>query len=372
MKIVEKLACRLGNKVAIPSDRMEGHELVTHVCGHPLHLRSERTTLSLTPEALATAFLLPAASMSKTLKGKSIDSVWLKGSGRILAQANNWWSWHAQPPEFKFETRPPSRNPGVALPFSLGVDSFYSCFFADPKPDILVLAAGFDVPLQKNSVLLRMQHAVAAVAEAVGKDWTMIATDLRQHPLYRKSSWLWNFGGAVAFLGHLLERHVDTLLISSSLHESQLAPCGSHPSIDPLWSSSRLDIKHVGHDVFRFEKLRRLTQHPVAAPLVQKHLQVCWESPSDEGNCGRCGKCLLTRLNLHRCAPDFLLETMPDTLPLAEAIAALPSIPNELALSLWRELVGGPDPRVERALSDLIRRSETEILTQCRLKSTHS
>ena len=372
MKLIEQLACRASHTVRIPAGTLEGHELATHVCGYPLHVRSERTALSLSPEALATAFLLPAATSSKCLTGDSIDADWLDGSGKILAKANSWWGWHAKPPSFKPATGSGAPKPGVALAFSLGVDSFYTCFFAKPEPNLLVFAAGFDIPIDKEKILQRMQNSVAAVADATGRDWTTISTDLRQHRLYRKSSWDHTHGGALAFLGHLLEHHIGMMLISSSYDESHLGPWGSHPDIDPFWSSSRVAFRHVGQEAQRSEKLRRLVRHSVAAPLVQRHLQICWESPTEEGNCGCCHKCVMTRINLHRDAPGFRLDNMPEAVPLAEAIEALPPITNELSLNFRRELVGCPDPKVERALQDLIRRSEAAILARCKTKSTAS
>lgn len=73
----------------------------------------------------------------------------------------------------------------------------------------------------------------------------------------------------------------------------------------------------------------------------------------------------MTRINLHRDAPDFYLENMAEELPLAEAIRALPPLNNELSLNFRRELLGCPDPQVEGALQDLIRRSEEEIRSKC-------
>lgn len=365
MKLIEHLACRLGNSVHIPSGRRDGHHLEAHICGLPLTVQSARTMLSLSPEALGSAFLLPAATQSKSLNGDAIDAVWLGGAASILAQAEAWWGWHVRPLRFKpCIPAASANNPRVGLAFSLGVDSFYSCFFAEPKPDLLILAGGFDIPADREKILLRMQDSVAEIAEASGKDWTMVTTDLRQHRLFHKSSWEQTHGGALAFLGHLLERHIGMMLISSSYEENHLGPWGSHPDLDAFWSSNRVVFRHVGQETQRSEKLRRLVRHPVAAPLVQRHLRVCWEFPSEQGNCGHCHKCVMTRINLHRDMPGFHLETMPDEIPLAEAIEALPPISNPLSLNFRKELLGCPDPKVERALQDLIRRSEASILSR--------
>lgn len=248
MTLFEQVACRLTDTLRIPSGTLEGHDLDTYLCGYPLHVRSKRTPLTLSPEAIATAFLLPAAANSKSLLGDSIDTVWLDGAKEILAKANAWWGLQAAPPRFKPAARLAPLNRRTGLAFTLGVDSFYSCIFAKPEPDLLVFAAGFDIPIDQGKILFRMQNSIAAVAEATGKDWTMITTDLRQHRLYRKSSWEQTHGGAVAFLGHLLERHIATMLISSSYEENHLGPWGSHPDLDAFWSSSRVDFRHVGQE----------------------------------------------------------------------------------------------------------------------------
>jgi hypothetical protein len=361
MKLREHLARRLGMPVRLPAGEARGHDLQVMLDGASLRVYSERTSLTLSAEALGSAFLLPAASMGRAIAGDSVDAAWLAGAQRILDLAHTWWGWPVRSPRFTPRSGEIPALAPTGLAFSLGVDSFYSCFFADPQPDLLILAGGYDVPFERLDVLARMQDSVAEVAAATCKDWTMIATNLRQHGLYRRTSWDVTHGGALAFLGHLLNEHIGTLLISASFEENHLGPWGSHPDLDPLWSSSRVRVRHIGQEVTRSEKFRRLMRHAVAAPLVRRHLRVCWEFPSDKGNCGRCHKCVMTRISLHRDMPGIQLETMPETVPLAEAIESLPPITNNLTLNFRRELLGCPDPRVEKALRDLIRRSEESI-----------
>jgi hypothetical protein len=360
IKVRDRLLRSLHVPIHIPSARQHGHDLQVRIDGANLHIHSERTELTLSPEALGSAFLLPAAAVGRRLSGEMADPTWLAGTRAILEQAQDWWGWQASPPRFSPDPQPSPAARGVGLPFSLGVDSFYSLFFANPAPDLLILG-GFGARLARPGILTRMCNAIADVADTTGKDWTLIETDLRTHRLFGKLNWELTHGAALAFLGHLLQERIGTLLVSSTLDQNNLVPWGSHPTLDPLWSSSRLTIKHVGHAVQRAEKVRQLVRHPVAAPLVQRHLQVCWENPSATGNCGRCHKCVRTRINLHRDAPGFHLDTMPEDIPLTEAIQALPPVTQELLLNLYRELPGCPDPEVESALLDLIRRSEERI-----------
>ncbi|MCC2682509.1 MAG: hypothetical protein K0S36_2073 [Nitrosospira multiformis] len=359
-KLRDRIAGFLDIPVHIPSLVNYGNDLRTKVDGNFLHVRSERTELILSPEALGTVFLLPAIAMRRRLVGGSCDPVWLGNTQRIVEQVNEWWGWQEVRPGFA-PGNPGQPSRGVGLAFSLGVDSFYSCFFADPPPNLLILASGFDVPIERKDILIPMCNSLATVAEVSGKDWTVIETDLRKHRLFRRVSWEASHGAAVAFLGHLLQEHIGSLLISSSYDQNHLGPWGSHPDLDPYWSSSRLSVRSMGHEVSRSEKIRRLVNHPVARSLMKDHLRVCWEYPSSLGNCGYCHKCVLLRMTLLWLAPGLKLRTLPEDIPLVQAIEALPPLPNDLSLNFRRELVGHLDPPVDRALRKLIRRSEESI-----------
>jgi len=354
-KLRDRLRRWLDIPLRIPAGVASGHVVEARVEAGALAFRCEQATLELSPEALATAFLLPAAAQGRRLAGSVIDPRWLQGAQQALGLAEQWWGWHAGAPRFAAAAAQVP-VPGVGLAFSLGVDSFHSLFFADPAPDLLVLAAGFDVPLEQSEVLAAMRDSVAQVAAATGKAWAYVETDIRRHPLFRRVSWEKSHGSAVAVLGHLLRRHVGTMLVSSTQHQDSLSPWGSRPDIDPLWSSSCLTVRHVGHDVHRSEKLARLLRHPQARELVRRHLRVCWKQPSAAGNCGRCEKCVRLRLNLEKEAPGFTLETMPGDVPLAEAIDALPP-QDQVRIRYLAELADGQQPNVQHALEDLFQRS---------------
>ena len=344
----------------LPALSPRKHEQPFRLGGDDLFVRSTRCDLTVSPEALGSAFLLPAASSGRRISGRFADPLWLEGAAHILEKAHGWWGWRAGRPGF--QPGPPLLPAtGVGLAFSLGIDSFYSCFFSDPAPDFLVLAAGFDVPMERKEVLDAMCRSVAEVAEATGAQWTLIETNLRKHRLFHKVPWEYVHGGAVAMLGHLMSERCGTFVTSSSFEQGKLGPWGSHPDLDPLWSSSALHIKHFGDDVSRLEKLRRLIDHPVARKYVQRHLRVCWVAPNESGNCGRCRKCTLLRVSLALCEPGFQLDTMPDNLVLLDAIKSLAPCADVLVLNYWRELLGGEDLQLDAAIRDLVCRSEAEL-----------
>ncbi|MBE9167394.1 hypothetical protein IQ238_07590 [Pleurocapsales cyanobacterium LEGE 06147] len=82
-------------------------------------------------------------------------------------------------------------------------------------------------------------------------------------------------------------------IASSSYNLANLNPWGSHPLIDPRFSSSDLHIRHEDAALSRLAKTQLVAQWDVAL----KHLRVCNEKSSYlEGNynCGKCEKCLRT------------------------------------------------------------------------------
>lgn len=346
--------------VILPTVPSHSHREPFRVAGDDFFVRSKHCDLNVSSEALGAAFLLPAASVGRHLSGAAVDQQWLDGAVQILRKADDWWGWRAGSPRF-YPRLSSTRAKGLGLAFSLGVDSFYSCFFADPAPDFLVLAAGFDVPLERQDILDAMCRSVAEIAEATGAQWSLVETNLRKHRLFRQSPWEYVHGGAVAMLGHLFVDRCGTFIISSSFEQGKLGPWGSHPDLDPLWSSSALRIRHFGDDVSRLEKLKRLISHPVARKYVQRHMRVCWVAPNKSGNCGRCRKCTLLRASLEVCDPGFKLETMPDDVGLLDAIRSLAPCADKLVLNYWRELLGSENPGLDSVLRDLVMRSEEKL-----------
>ena len=62
---------------------------------------------------------------------------------------------------------------------------------------------------------------------------------------------------------------------------------------DHLLSGDMMTIVHDGAGYSRTEKAELL----LGFPFVVEGLKVCWEGRDPEKNCGRCEKCLRTRLN---------------------------------------------------------------------------
>jgi len=107
--------------------------------------------------------------------------------------------------------------------------------------------------------------------------------------------WMYRYHGAfLASMAHFLGREFRLCYIASSYPATQLVPWGSHPQLDPFYSSQHVRISHDGVELSRLQKVETLRGWPAALD----HMYVCTSKVSQGANCGSCEKCVRTRLHL--------------------------------------------------------------------------
>lgn len=84
------------------------------------------------------------------------------------------------------------------------------------------------------------------------------------------------------------------MYIGSTFDYKNVTTWGSTPLMDPLFSGSSLRIEHDGARLSRLEKVRLLAPWPEAINSVR----VCFVNRPGELNCGRCEKCIRTKVEL--------------------------------------------------------------------------
>jgi hypothetical protein len=72
-----------------------------------------------------------------------------------------------------------------------------------------------------------------------------------------------------------------------------VVPWGSNPVTNPLLSAGDFQVVTDGGGYTRTEKVALIARYGD----VSSRLRVCWEGPQTGANCGKCEKCLRTRLN---------------------------------------------------------------------------
>jgi hypothetical protein len=106
------------------------------------------------------------------------------------------------------------------------------------------------------------------------------------------------FQGAVfGAVAHAFRHRLASVSIASSYDIPNLNPIGTHPLIDPYFSSYDVRIKHDSMAFSRLEKIKLLAAWDIAL----NNLRVCNKPELYEAgklNCGRCEKCVRTMIGL--------------------------------------------------------------------------
>ena len=265
--------------------------------------------------------LLPlAVSLQEPLRiTVPVDPFLLEGCRAVL---DIWRAWDPARTPIPIEAptaapEAPAGPVGTGLFFSGGVDSFYSLLRRNgpeadgtrPPVTDLLLIHGADIPLANAEAFNRLRPRMAEVADQIGVALVDIATNARETRWGRANWPMLSHAALLIAAGLVLEPRFARLLIASSAPYGQLAPYGSHPITDPLFSSSRTRVIHDGADTDRPEKITYIGSHPA----VLQHLRVCWIGRNDS-NCGRCPKCLNAMMGLELAGALAQCQTLPPSI----------------------------------------------------------
>ncbi|HWH00753.1 MAG TPA: hypothetical protein VNV66_15890 [Pilimelia sp.] len=271
-----------------------------------------------------------------------------------------WTRWHADFRRVRLSAGAGAeRSPGPGrrrgLFFSLGVDSAY-CLAKNRRDHAadddtitdLILVEGFDVYLWEAERFPPMVAAARRVAEATGARVLPVTTNLRELT-DRVVDWVTaHFAAGLASTALALDAH-DAVHLAASFTYEHLFPGGSHPLLDPLWSTEALSVVHDGCEAGRMDKLRLLAQ-PRYQVLLD-HLRVCNTGElTDAYNCGRCEKCVRTMIGLRAAGALDRCASLPHDID-ADRFACLPLRPeyHHIAYRELRDALGRDDP-VDRRL----------------------
>jgi hypothetical protein len=160
-----------------------------------------------------------------------------------------------------------------------------------------LLVHGFDIGGvvergMKYPVFDRAKAALSHLVKDANVNLIPVYTNIR-HLCDNRDLWLEKFFGAVlAAVAHAFVSRLNMVFIASSYDITHLHPCGSHPLLDPVYSSYNLRIVHRDLELSRMEKLQIVASWDAAF----QHLRVCLANVPDRLNCGRCEKCVRTML----------------------------------------------------------------------------
>ncbi len=182
---------------------------------------------------------------------------------------------------------------GVAAFFTGGVDSWYTLLKHFDEITHLIFVHGFDVRLDDLPLRKKVSATIQGVAAGLQKPLVEVETNLRTIT-DQYVEWDYYHGGGLASVALLLSPRFRKVYIPGTHSYAALLPLGSHPMLDPLWSTEETEIVHDGCEAPRVHKVARIA----SSDLALRTLRVCWENRGGAYNCGQCEKCLRTMVAL--------------------------------------------------------------------------
>ena len=290
-----------------------------------------------------------------------------------LRTAHAWWaSWGGmrlrapiiETPAWGRCRNPPAPRRAVSC-LSGGVDGLHTLMhnrrlYRDGDPAYIrevLFIHGFDIgkrPRDPENERFRMALGrLDPVAIEVGVRLISCRTNLRHLPS-KPGFWANRHNGAaLAAVGHAATLGPAYLFVGGTYHVANPVPVGSHPAVDGLFSSQRLTVIHDGSRFSRLEKVRDLASWPTALAA----LRVCPGNAGDRSNCGRCEKCLRTRLELLAAGVDETAAFGPSLTPIELWDSAVPQPIGDRAIR-YEDLL---PPLRARGLGALCRVLEEKI-----------
>jgi hypothetical protein len=264
--------------------------------------------------------------------------------------------------EARSESSPPPRPPSdrAACFFTGGVDSMATLRqnrleFATEHPNSIkdgIIIYGLEV--DQESAFERVLASLSVVADDAGMTLLPVASNVRS----LDSDWtFWEFeweGAVYASVAHALSRRITSAAISSTYDIPHMRVLGSHPLLDPNYSSAGLRVRHDGLTMSRLDKLRLIADWPAGL----NRLRVCNVVENyREGtiNCGRCEKCVRTMLGLAAVGALHRTKAFVGTDLTAEAVVTHAQIHSPHLEAFYRELVEPLAGQARRDLAEAVR-----------------
>jgi len=203
--------------------------------------------------------------------------------------------------------------------FSAGVDSWYSLMRHADEVSHLLLMHGFEVDTTDTQAWETAHAHIRSIAEELGKPLVVITTNIgeisvsnakkRMQAQGRPEEYLHfrRYSGSMQVAVALcLQQTLQRFMVPTTWPWEFLEQRGSHPLLEPNWSTSAARFALDGGEADRIDKVRWLFEH---APDALRRVRVCFLTEHGELNCGHCSKCLRTMLELRIVGASALIQS---------------------------------------------------------------
>lgn len=192
-----------------------------------------------------------------------------------------------------------SKTKKIASLFTGGVDSFDTILQnqkskTEKRIDSILYVFGFDVHFKDKELESEVKKYLDNVALNLSLKTIYLKTNLRE---FTEKVALWDYVLAPVFasVAHLFDGYIAQLYIPSTTDKKHLFPDGSHPGLDPLFSTKDLEIIHYGAERPRIEKI---VKNIATSEVALNNLRVCWLNAGGKVNCSVCEKCVRTMIGV--------------------------------------------------------------------------
>jgi hypothetical protein len=260
---------------------------------------------------------------------------------------------------------PQRQGRDAVMAFSGGLDASYAlhahcCGLIGRRSNEIrtgILIHGFDIPLKQTVHFENAEAAALASLSHYGVPLTRVRTNWTT----LRVPWRQSFIFAVASVLHQFSEVASRAVIAADeAYDGEVLGWGSNSITNQMMGFPGFPIDFTGAGVSRTLKCRALAREATAL----NHLRVCTKLLGEGANCGRCEKCIRTKLNFLAGAgldlPRLGGRPKPDDI---RAIV----INHRAALALYEELLRHGDwsglKDLKSAVQDLVTRSVTAPLS---------
>jgi len=280
---------------------------------------AQASWLSIRPDAFLVGTIMAAMWMGeKRLKIEAtVDRQLAARLSLAMRLIAHWWGRDIHPLAIEansFQTPPPVEPVGqTGIFLSGGVDSLSSLIWnTDQYPighpkrvTVAFFVYGLDVgdpnKTARHDIFENGQQKLTSICHSLGVELVPIEVNLRSLCPDWQLYATWQFGSLLAAIAHASGNRLRQVIIASDYQLEILAPRGSHPWLNNYYSSDSLSVISGDSEQFtRMQRVHLLSEHPATLDA----LRVCWmmkEIPIGAVNCGKCEKCLRTRLEILAC-----------------------------------------------------------------------
>jgi len=192
-----------------------------------------------------------------------------------------------------------------------------------------MMVHGFDVPLGEQQAFDRAHGDVAGMMRVLGVPLTTVRTNWRE---LNDKNWQMEYHVALTACLYQFRGLANVGVCGAGEDYAQMVvPWGSNPVTNHLLSGGGFQVHTEGLGFTRTGRVRLICDYPEVA----SKLRVCWEGPITGENCGRCEKCIRTKLNFMASKQEPLcFDRRPTQMQILGLVAR-----NPVQLAFLREIL---------------------------------